>query len=241
MKTLVKETYQLRQAAVVSGVSLLIMTVAAFFSYGYVHNSLVISDSPITTLNNIQNSIGLFNGEIFGWLVILIMDILVSWSFYIYLRPIHQEYSLLSAWLRLIYTAILGFAVSSLVHVGVLINQSTGPIKQTTDVLASQVMISIKTFEAVWSLGLVVFGLHIFIIGLIVLKSKTIPKTIGILLLIAGTSYVLIHLLDGFMPELESITSVLEAILSIPMIAGELGFGIWLLIRGGNAPISPTD
>ncbi len=237
MKTLNQNADQLRHSAIIAGISLLIMTIAAFFSYGYVHSSLIISGNPIATLNNLQGSIGLFNAEVLGWLVILVTDILVSWAFYIYLKPIHQGFSLLAGWLRLIYTAILAIAVSKLIQVGVLVNHSSELFSKSTDALASQIMISVQTFESVWSLGLIVFGLHLLVIGLVASKTRTIPKIISTLLCIAGASYMLIHLLHGFIPNLESITSTLEMILSIPMIAGELGFGIWLLIKGGKAPL----
>lgn len=234
MKTFQQDTNQLRQVAVIAGISLLIMTIAAFFSYGYVHSSLIISDDSIATLNKIQASAGLFNAEVLGWLIIIITDILVSWAFYIYLKHIHQGYSLLAAWLRLIYTAVLAIAVSNLIHVRTLVSNSDKLFNQSIDTLASKVMISIQTFESVWSLGLIVFGLHLLVAGLVVLKTKAVPKTIGILLCIAGISYILIHLLHGFIPKLGNVTSTLEMILSIPMIVGELGFGIWLLFKGGK-------
>ncbi|WP_141430722.1 DUF4386 family protein [Bacillus sp. 03113] len=65
-------------SAIIAGISLLIMTIAAFFSYGYVHNSLVVRGDSASTLKNIQASISLFDLEILGWLVIIILDIIVS-------------------------------------------------------------------------------------------------------------------------------------------------------------------
>ncbi len=237
MRKFQQDTNQLRKSAVIAGVSLLIMTIAAFFSYGYVHSSLIIGGNSVATLNKIQGSTGLFNAEILGWLIILITDILVSWAFYIYLKPIHQGYSLLAAWLRLIYTAVLAIAVSNLIQVNSLVNHSGELFSRSINTLASQVMLSVITFESVWSLGLIVFGLHLLVVGLVVLKTRTIPKPIGIMLFMAGVSYMLIHLLHGFFPMLENMTSTLEMILSIPMIVGELGFGIWLLIKGGKTPV----
>ncbi|MDP5276038.1 DUF4386 domain-containing protein [Chengkuizengella axinellae] len=238
METLQQDTNQLRKSAVIAGISLLIMTLAAFFSYGYVHSSLITNGESIATLNKIQMSSGLFSAEIFGWLVILITDVLVSWAFYMYLKPIHQGYSLLAAWLRLMYTAILAIAISNLIQVGNLVSDHGELFNQSNDTLASQVMMSIMTFESVWSLGLIVFGLHLLVVGFVALKNKTIPKVISILLVLAGVSYMLVHLLHGFFPILKDATSTIETILSIPMIVGELGFGIWLLIKGGKKPFS---
>lgn len=70
------------------------------------------------------------------------------------------------------------------------------------------------------------------VVGWIALRARQIPNIIGILLIAAGFSYTLVHLLYGFLPQFDGVTSILETILSIPMMVGELGFGLWLLIRG---------
>ena len=68
-----------QKAAVVSSVALLVMTIAAFFAQGYVHSSLVVEGDATTTLKNIQASQRLFRLEVLGWLIIVIMDLVVSW------------------------------------------------------------------------------------------------------------------------------------------------------------------
>lgn len=96
------------------------MAIAAYFSYGYVHGSLVVQGDPSATLNNLRSSNMLFRAEIFGWLLILICDIVVAWAFYLILKPIDKKLSLLGAWFRLIYSAILGIAILSLLLVMLL-------------------------------------------------------------------------------------------------------------------------
>ncbi|MDX8363576.1 DUF4386 domain-containing protein [Cytobacillus sp. IB215665] len=237
MEVLQQDVNQLRKSALIAGISLIIMTVAAFFSFGYVHSSLMISNSSIETFNNISASTGLFRAGILGWLVILITDILVSWAFYIFLKPIHEGLATLAAWLRLMYTAILAIAVSNLIQVDNLIKYSNELLNQPDSLLASEVMMSVLAFESVWSFGLIVFGMHLLIVGFVVSKTKTVPKIISVLLVLGGASYMLVHLLDGFFPTLENVTSTIEMILMIPMTAGELGFCIWLLVKGGKTPI----
>lgn len=218
-------------SAIIAGLSLLIMTIAAAFSYGFVHSSLIVLGDPMATLKNIQGSRSLFDMEILGWLVIIMTDLLVSWSFYVFLKPVHREYSLLAGWLRLLYTAVLATAVSHLVIANSIAREGT-PFFESLDVMASQVMLSVTSFESIWSFGLIVFGLHLLTIGFVAWKSKQIPTWISILLVAAGFSYTLVHLLYGFLPQLDEVASFLETILSVPMFVGELGFGIWLLLRG---------
>jgi hypothetical protein len=83
-------------------------------------------------------------------------------------------------------------------------------------------------------MGLVVFGGHLLIIGYVALKSDVIPKVISVLLLLASIGYIVIHLSKIFLPQYEVVITILNYVFTIPMIVGELGFGIWLLLRGGK-------
>ncbi|MDP4552348.1 DUF4386 domain-containing protein [Alkalihalobacillus macyae] len=214
-----------QKAAVFSGVALLVMTIAASFAYGYVHSSLVIDGDAATTFENIQASQPLFRLEVLGWLIIVITDLIVSWGFYVFLKPYHQSYALLAGGLRFLYAAILAIAVSHLVITNNLVQNSS-------DRVAQQAMDSIIAFEAIWSFGLIIFGLHLITVGLIAIGTKKIPKVISLLVVIAGFSYSLLHFMYNFIPQIENFTGLLELILMAPMVIGELGFGIWLFVKG---------
>jgi len=90
-----------RKYALTAGIALMVMTLAALFSYGLVLGSLVVKGDAIATFDNIKSSITLFNIGIIGWLIILIADIVVTWSFYIFLKPLNNRLSLLGGWLVL--------------------------------------------------------------------------------------------------------------------------------------------
>lgn len=207
------------------------MAAVAGFSYGYVHSSLVIPGDISTTSHNIASSIMLFKAEIIGWIVILILDVIVAWSFYIFLKPIDQELALLASWLRLTYAAILGIAILNLIYVLLLSNNAS-----VTDQLQENVAFYLEAFEMIWSVGLIVFGVHLLIVGWITFYSNSIPKIISILIVLAAIGYIGIHLCKTFLIEQNIITTI-ELIFNIPMIAGELGFGLWLLFKGGRVSI----
>ncbi|SFG31852.1 protein of unknown function [Halobacillus alkaliphilus] len=225
-----------QKAALFSGIALLIMTFAAFFAQGYVHSSLVMDGDAAATLKNIQASQSLFRLEILGWLIIVIMDLIVAWGFYVFLKPFHPGYALLAGWLRLLYTAILAVAVSHLVLASRMVQAPVSGM--STDRVAEQAMGSITAFEAIWSLGLIVFGLHLIAVGLVAMGTRKIPKVISMLVVLAGFSYSIIHFMYGFIPQMESFTGKLELILMAPMFIGELGFGIWLLLKGRKLTIN---
>ncbi|MGN7762976.1 DUF4386 domain-containing protein [Paenibacillus sp. 22594] len=214
------------------GISLLVMAVAAAFSYGYVHGSLVVEGDPAVTFGNLQASPLLFRAEILGWVLILACDIAAAWALYTVLKPVQQALSLLGAWLRLSYTAVLGVAVSSLVVVSLLTDsRSQALIGFTPQELQAEMMLFLHAFEAVWSISLILFGGHLLIMGLLAFQSGNIPKIISVLLLLAGAGYILLHLSSTLVPEYEELIKVVKWVFMLPMTAGELGLGLWLLFR----------
>lgn len=210
-----------RKAALVVGISLLIMSVAAGVAYGAIHNSLVVIDNSSETLNNISNNLIRFNIEIALWIVIIITDLLVCWGLWLYYKKESKVLSASTGILRLIYTFILAIAVSMLIKVTINIRVEN----------YEKVTAYILNFENIWSKGLIVFGFHLIVLGIVALKET---KIWGILLIIAGSSYALVHSIDTLFPTYRDLKIIIETILVIPMTVGELGFSIWLLAKGGK-------
>ncbi|MEK4210738.1 MULTISPECIES: DUF4386 domain-containing protein [Paenibacillus] len=233
-----KDLSNQRKSALTAGISLIIMTIASFFSYGFVHGTLVVQGDASATFINIVSSNNLFKGEILGWIIIMIADILVAWAFYMFLEPVNQNLSLLGAWLRLTYSAILAISILTLIFVLLLTGNTNGFSTLTIEQTQAFMMLFLDAFQFIWSMGLIVFGGHLLIVGYVALKSDVIPKVISILLLLASIGYIIIHLSKMFLPQYEAVITTLNFIFTIPMIVGELGFGIWLLLRGGKIPKS---
>ncbi|WP_397538683.1 DUF4386 domain-containing protein [Rummeliibacillus pycnus] len=238
MNNFANEQSNLRKYALTAGIALMFMTFAAFFSYGYVLENLIVEGDVITTFHNIKSSSTLFNAGIVGWLIILICDIVVAWSFYIFLKPLNKPISLLGAWLRLIYAGILGIAILNLIFISILTSNTEYFSSFKINQLEASVMLFLKAFHFIWSVGLIIFGGHLMIVGYLSFQSDIIPKVVSLLLLIASIGYIIIHFNHTFLPKFDGITTILESILSVPMILGELGFGIWMLFKGGKVPKS---
>ncbi|PGK46127.1 hypothetical protein CN907_03980 [Bacillus anthracis] len=217
-----------RKHALFAGSSLLFMAFIAFFSYGFVHGNLVVQENANTTFHNIQTSNSLFKAEIFGWIIIFITDIVAAWALYFFLKPIHTSLSLLATLLRLMYTAILGIAIFNLILV-LLLSKSTiaNPEAYT--------MLFLNAFAYIWSVGLIIFGLHLFVLGYVAFLSKHIPKCISLLLFIASIGYIVIHVMNTMFSQYDTVISIIQALFQLPMIAGELSLAIWLLLKGGKS------
>ena len=95
-------------------------------------------------------------------------------------------------------------------------------------------MASLKAFDNTWSIGLAVFGFHILVLGFLVLKSGYVPKILGILLIIAFFGYSVTGFIDPLLPDHENYRTLIEWVFVVPMVTGEVGLGLWLLVKGGK-------
>ncbi|WP_214659001.1 DUF4386 domain-containing protein [Candidatus Formimonas warabiya] len=103
-----------RNAAIVAGISFLLMTIAAGFAYGIVLGNLIVPGDATATANKIMDSLMLFRASICSFLIVLICDV-VAWALYVFLKQVNKSLSLLTAWFRLVYATILGIALLNLV------------------------------------------------------------------------------------------------------------------------------
>ena len=154
-----------------------------------------------------------------------ICDVLVAWALYILLRPVNQAFSLLTAWFRLMYTAVALFGLTKLATVYRLIDTGSYQAAFGTDQLHAQVQLLLSSFRYEWGLGLILFGIHLCMLGYLVYRSGYIPRILGILLAVAGSGWVVYELGPYFFPE-TNIGWVFYTFFA------ELIFMAWLLIRG---------
>lgn len=207
--------------ALIAGISLILMAVTAGFAFGYAHSQLLVPGDANATLANILNSKSLLSAEIMAWWFILLLDVIVAWALYHFFKNVSKPISSLTAWIRVVYSIILGVAISHLMSVCNLTNKAS-------EISAEAVMGHFQSFENIWSLSLILFGFHLIGLGWLSLKSNL--RFWGVLFYIAGFSYTLVHLLKQF-PAMESLSSNLEMVLSIPMTLAEVGFAVWLLVK----------
>jgi hypothetical protein len=224
----------LRQAAVVTGVSILVMAVAAVLATDVTIGSLVVPGDARATTGNIQASGMLFRSGILSWLIVLVCDVLAAWGLYIYFKPVNRSLSLLMACFRLVYAAILGTALANYVKVLLLVSGDDYQAALGIHQLQAQVMLFLDAFNVTWSIGLAVFGFHILVLGYLVVNSGYIPKFFGVLLIIAFLGYLITTANDLLIPGRENFKTIVELLFAIPMIVGEVGLGLWLLIKGGK-------
>lgn len=226
------EGLTLRQAALIAGFAYLLgpVTYAEFT----VWPKLVISGNIEQTVQNIGAHQGLFVAAMLCYLVEFIEDIVIAWALYVLLVPVNRSLSLLTAWFRLIYAAIALVGVLKLSTVFRLLHTPDYLAAFGSNQLHGQVKLLLDSFHSDWSISLIIFAMHLILLGYLIFRSDYIPKVIGILLVIDGLGWII----DSLQPYLYP-----RAHLGFIFAAffGELVFALWLLIRGWKIPEPGTS
>jgi hypothetical protein len=219
-----------RKMALLAGISLLVMAVAAGFSYGYVYSGFFVADDPVATFQQLLTMQSLYLAGLGAWLVIFVTDLLVAWSLYVFFKDVNRKISILTALMRLVYTVFLGIALTKLISILPLIQD---PGEGNAEIAGQRVFTLLQSFEGYWSIGLVIFGVHLLGLGYLSIKFQPVPRLFAYLLLLAGLCYIVLHSSKSILGVEEDLVKLMEQVAMIPMTLGELLFAFWLIIRGG--------
>lgn len=91
--------------------------------------------------------------------------------------------------------------------------------------LNAQVQLLLRSFRYDWSIGLLIFGIHLILLGYLIYRSGYIPQILGALLVLDGMSWVV----SSLQPYLYT---NLDLGFFFPISFLELLLPVWLLIRG---------
>lgn len=219
------------RAALVAGIGILIMAVAAPFAEFGVYPKLVVPGDLEETVRNVGTHQALFLGGIFAYLVTFVLDLVVAWALFVLLAPVNRRLSLLAAWFRLAYTVVAFMAFLNFVDVFRLSRSPEYMSAIGSEQFNAQVYLLLKAFHYEWGMGMVLFGIHLGLLAYLVYRSDYIPRYLGLLLGVNGLGYLVYELKPYLYPDAE---------LGFVMVTffGELVFMLWLLARGWAIPAS---
>lgn len=223
-----------RQAAVVAGISYLALFVVAIFANFFVLEGLIEAGDATTTVANIRESEGLFRAGLVGFLSIVILDIVIAWALHIIFKPLDRDLSLLTAWFRLIYSTLLGVATIFFFLALELISGANYLTAFTPDQLDAQALAYLNAFNVTWLIGLLMFGIHLVLLGYMILRSGITNRALGYILILAGAGYIIDTAAHALLGNYDDYETLFGLIVAIPSVIGELSVGLWLLLRAGK-------
>jgi hypothetical protein len=158
-------------SAIIAGVGLLLMAIIAPIANFSIFQRLVVPDDAGKTFANIAASEGLFRLGIILFLATAILDIIVAWALYVFLKHINRSISLLAACFRIVYAAMLGIVAYYLINVIQLMSGAGYLSSFDPDQLHAQVMLSLDNFKHGWNFALTIFGIHLLLLGYLLFRA----------------------------------------------------------------------
>ncbi len=223
-----------RLAARIAGIGYLIIFVLAIFGNFVVLNGMIDTGDAAATAANIRESEGLFRAGLVAFAIVFLVDVVVAWALYIVFRSLGRDLSLVTAWFRLVYTVLLGVALVFFFIVLEFVGDAGYLAAFDEAQREAQALVALRAFDWTWLIGLLGFGIHLVLLGVLALRSGAVSRALGILLMVAGAAYLIDTLAHAVIGNYEDYADVFLAIVAIPSVVGEMWFAVWLLTRGGK-------
>jgi Domain of unknown function (DUF4386) len=213
------------------GVLYLAIIVLGAFAEGFVANKLVVSGNAAATAHNILASQGLWRLAVAGDLIVVLCAVPLLWIEYLLLRPVSKHLVLLAVLSNLVSLAVE--AISKVFLFVVMPTLGTADYLRAFEPTQLQILanLALRSHDIAFNIALIFFGFTCLVNGYLIFKSGYLPKLIGILMQLAGWSYLTACFAALFAPAFADL--ITPAILLPPLI-GESSFCLWLLVKGVN-------
>jgi hypothetical protein len=215
-----------------AGLLYVLTSIVGFFAMGYVPGKLIVHGNATATANNIAASETLFRLGIGGELIGQAGFIFVALALYDVLKGVSRRH----AWLMvlLIVVSVPIAFLNELNSIGALILVRGADFlsifeKPQRDALA---MLFLNLHHYGFVIAEIFWGLWLFPLGLLVYRSRFLPRFLGVWLVFAGGAWVVLSLTGLLLPQYQDKVDTY----SQPAFFGEIAFMLWLLIKGAKPP-----
>jgi len=219
----------INKTARLSGFLYLIMAPFAMFGMMYI-SSLIVPGDVAKTANNIMASESLYRLSILSALLVQVGHIFLVLLLYKLLKPVNKNCAVLMVIFMLVGVPITMLNELNRLVVLLLLGGANHLAVNTSEQLQALVPLFLDFHEHGVFIVQIFWGLWLFPMGYLVFKSGYLPKFLGILLIIAGISYLIDFSTVIAFPSSRETISVFTSI----GVYGEIIFPLWLLIKGVN-------
>jgi uncharacterized protein DUF4386 len=223
------------QAARIAGFAYLGVFLLGIFANLFASEKLIVTGNAAATAKNLMEHALLFRLGIAAWLIVIVFDLTVAWALYLFLQPVDKGLSMLAAAFRAVFAAIFAYSFVDKISALHVLGGGGYLTAFTPAQLQSQAMLLLDRHQYGVHASYVFFGLHIFLIGYLILKSGTMPRILGVLLIIASAGYLIDSLGNFVSPEYAADKTLFLVFVAVPAILSEFSLTVWLLAKGGRA------
>jgi hypothetical protein len=213
------------------GALYLVVIVIGICTELFVRDRLTVSGDAAATANNIMASQLLWRSSIAADVILLVCAVIQALLFYRLLSPVNKNLAVLAVFFNLVECAIDG--VNKLNLIAALFLSSGADYLKAFEPhqLHALAYLALKLHAYGYAISLVFFGFVCLIFGYLLLGSGYFPKALGVLMTIAGLSYLAISFTQILAP---TYAGTIFPIFAAPAFIGELSLCLWLIVKGVN-------
>jgi hypothetical protein len=215
-----------------AGLLYVLTSIVGFFAMGYVPGKVIVHGNAAATASNILAHETLFRFGIVGEIIGQAGFIFVALALYDLLKGVSRRYA--SMMVMLIVTSVPIAFVNELNSIAALVLVRGADFLSVLDKTQREAlaMLFIKLHGQGFVVAEMFWGLWLFPLGLLVYRSRFLPRFLGVWLGLAGVAWVILSLTGILLPEYQDKVDTY----SQPAMIGEIVFMLWLLIMGGKPP-----
>jgi Domain of unknown function (DUF4386) len=225
----------IKKQARVAGLLYFLASLPAPFGLIYVPSKLIVLNDATATANNIRTSESLLRIGIGCELLGSIMFILVVVALYRLFKPVNETHALTMMILILISIPISLLSVVNEVVALILVSGADFLSVFDARQLDALVYILMRLHSRAILVAEIFWGLWLFPFGILVIRSRFIPRVLGYLLFLAALGYLASSLTFLLLPDYGPVVDRFAS--QLPLC--ELPIIFWLLIWG--AKVQPTS
>ena len=154
--------------------------------------------------------------------------LMVAWGLFVLLRTVDRNLALLFLLLNAVGVAIQGASMLGLVSALLQGDASSHMGAYSAAQLEGLAYLSINVYKAGWVTAQLFFATWLFPLGYLVYRSGSLPRFLGVLLVLDGVAVLIWFLQALLLPDYPAIR---YPGLVVSFVA-ELGLGLWLLVKG---------
>jgi hypothetical protein len=217
-----------------AGLLYVLTSIVGFFSMGYVSDKVIVHGNAAATAGNISAHEMLFRFGIAGGVIGQAGFIFVALALYDLLKGVSRRYA--SLMVMLIVVSVPIAFVNELNSIAAVFLVRGADFLAVLDKTQREAlaMLFVKLHGQGFVVAEMFWGLWLFPLGLLVYRSRFLPRFLGVWLGVAGVAWVVLSLTGILLPEYQDkVDKYLQ-----PAIIGEIVFMLWLLIMGGKPPLN---
>ncbi|HEV8238317.1 MAG TPA: DUF4386 domain-containing protein [Thermoanaerobaculia bacterium] len=218
-----------RRLARICGLLYLVIILIGTAGELWIRDGIVIWGDAAATAVSLRAHEALWRWGIVSELFLLICSIVMGLILFVLLRPVSCDLALLALLFNVVNLTLEAAFALHLWDALVPIGSSMYAKAFNPQQLAALSSLQVRSHAHGFNMSLLFFGCYCLLTGYLIFRSGYLPRTIGVLMQIAGVGYLLNTLAQILAPRL---ANQLGPAILLPALVGEGSVCLWLLIKG---------